>query len=509
MRLWLIAALVWGALALMGCGQATRNTTSEHGEHADEDAHSLAVQPSPVENTHPIDTQRRFDGVTLYVLTNDIPAIVEPVQTYANTFEADMGATINVVSVLSDELYGALHTSFVSKTQVYDAAIVPAHWLVHGADRAHGVYLDDIADITARVRADEALVWDDVARFVRDVGATYDGRVYGVPLGGNMLMTYYRHDVLQDARLTAPTEWEEYIALARHMYGKDLNGDGVGDYGSCISLSQGGDMIRWMLWAIAGSMVQTHGTQETGLFDPHTQTIRMPKEAFAAALDILKTLALYGPPDATELDRHDMRSLFADGRCLLTIEQGDAGLLPMNNSQPYKPQEVGMAMLPGSRMVFDTATGMFVECNAIRCPHAVEDINYAPFVADGGWVGVINAAAAAESQDVAYAFFSFMSQPAQSDVLVAGDTGGFNPYRTSHFADSERWVQAGMGLRTARNYLAVLEASLQSPNAVRDVPMLSDSADYAVLDTTLHAFLSGALTRDAAMQRVYGMGDRE
>lgn len=506
LRLWLIAALVWGALALTACQQTPSHTTDEH---TDEDMLSLPVQPSPVGNTMPTDTQQRFDGVAIHVLTNDTSAIVEPIKTYANTFAADTGATIKVVSVPSDEVYGELHTSFVSKTQEYDAAIVPAHWLMHSADRTNGEYVDAIADITTRVRADEALAWDDIARFVYTVGAAYDGRIYGIPLGGNTLMTYYRHDVMQEATLTAPDEWEEYIALARHMHGKDLNGDGEGDYGSCIALSQGSDMPRWMLWAIAGSVVQTHGTQDTGLFDTDTQTVDMPQKAFAATLDLLKTLALYGPPDATELDQHAMRSLFADGRCLLTIEQGDAGLLPMHSSQPHRPQEVGMAMLPGSRIVFDTTTGMLVECNAARCPHAVDDINHAPFVANGGWVGVINAAASVKSQDAAYAFLSFMSQPAQSDALVANAAHGFTPYRDSHFADSARWVQAGMGLRTARNYLEVLEASLQSPNAVPDVPMLDDSPDYTVLDTTLHAFLSGTLTRAEAMQRVYGIGDRK
>ncbi|MDZ7952407.1 hypothetical protein [Nostoc sp. DedQUE09] len=36
------------------------------------------------------------------------------------------------------------------------------------------------------------------------------------------------------AGLTPPTNWNEYVAIAKQFHGKDLNGDGTPDYGSCM-----------------------------------------------------------------------------------------------------------------------------------------------------------------------------------------------------------------------------------------------------------------------------------
>ena len=45
------------------------------------------------------------------------------------------------------------------------------------------------------------------------------------------------------------------------------------------------------------------------------------------------------------------------------------------------------------KKVLDRASGKLVECDAQRCPHAIDGINYAPFAAYGGWSGGINAGA--------------------------------------------------------------------------------------------------------------------
>ena len=71
-------------------------------------------------------------------------------------------------------------------------------------------------------------------------------------------------------------------------------------------------------------------------------------------------------------------------------------------------------MLPGSKQVLDRSTGKLVECNAQRCPHAINGVNHAPFAAFGGWSGGINAKAKPQVKDAAYALISYMSQPDHS-----------------------------------------------------------------------------------------------
>ena len=66
--------------------------------------------------------------------------------------------------------------------------------------------------------------------------------------------------------------------------------------------------------------------------------------------------------------------------------------------------------------------------------YAIDGVNHAPFAAFGGWGGGINAAADPKVKDAAYAFFSYMTQPAQSNVDVTIGKTGFNPYRISQLS---------------------------------------------------------------------------
>ena len=47
-------------------------------------------------------------------------------------------------------------------------------------------------------------------------------------------MVYYRTDVLKELGLQPPKTWEEYLEVAAAANGKDMNGDGEADYGSCM-----------------------------------------------------------------------------------------------------------------------------------------------------------------------------------------------------------------------------------------------------------------------------------
>jgi multiple sugar transport system substrate-binding protein len=165
--------------------------------------------------------------------------------------------------------------------------------------------------------------------------------------------------------------------------------------------------------------------------------------------------------------------------------------------------KVGTAIMPGSKKVLDRSSGQLVDCDATRCPHAVDGVNHAPFAAFGGWSGAINASVDQKVKDAAYAFLSYMSAPAQSNVDVTLGKTGFNPYRTSQFENTDLWVKAGMSKEAADNYLGAIRDSLQSPNMILDL-RVPKSAQYqgVVLDTAVAQFLAGELTRDQTMQQI-------
>jgi multiple sugar transport system substrate-binding protein len=438
----------------------------------------------------------RHKGVEITVLTFTGPQIAEPLQRRAPDFARQTGANVKVVTVPFSDLYDKILTDIATRTNSFDAFVFDPQWM---GDFVPPGYLEDITD---RVKADQALKWDDIAPFFRDFSASYKGRTYTIPLDGDFQMAYYRSDLLKRDGLKPPATWDDYLSIAQRYQGKDLNEDGKPDYGSCIAKKRAAQSY-WMSWSIAGSYLQAKGTSEGAFFDLNTMKPLVNNEGFATALDIYKKTTQYAPPDELNLDVGDTRGLFTSGRCALSVDWGDIGTLAIDKKTSTVQDKVGSVILPGSKRVVDRASGRLVDCDATTCPHAVDGVNHAPFSAFGGWSGAINAAADQKVKDAAYDFLSYMSAPGASNVDVTLGKTGFNPYRTSQFEGVDLWVKAGMSKTAAENYLGAIRDSLQSPNMILDL-RVPKSAQYqgVVLDTALAQFLAGEISRDQAIQQL-------
>ncbi|HEX9561431.1 MAG TPA: extracellular solute-binding protein, partial [Candidatus Dormibacteraeota bacterium] len=319
---------------------------------------------------------------------------------------------------------------------------------------------------------------------------------------GDFQMVYYRTDLLQKDGLQPPATWDDYISIAKHFQGKDLNGDGKADYGSCLAMKRSAQSY-WMYISIAAAFLQSQGTKQGSFFSTDNMQPLMNNAGAAAALDVYKQLSKLGPPDQLNNDVGDSRGLFVTGRCALSLDWGDIGPLAVDPTQSKVQDKVGAVILPGSKRVLDRSTGQLVDCNATICPHATNGVNHSPFAAFGGWSGAINKAAPSKVKDAAFAFLSYMSQPAQSSVDVTIGKTGFNPYRTSHFTNLGPWLSSGMSETAAKNYLGAIQASLQSPNMVLDL-RIPQTAFYqqTALDTALAQFLAGELSASQTMAQI-------
>jgi multiple sugar transport system substrate-binding protein len=434
-----------------------------------------------------------FEGVEINILTFTGPQIAEPLQRRGPDFTELTGAKVNVSTVPFNELYQKLLTDMATGTNSFDAFVFAPQWMV---DYIVPGYLEDL---TPRIAADEAIEWEDVAPFFRDFSASYEGSIYTIPLDGDFHMGYYRTD-LMDA---APRTWEEYLEKAAELHGQDLNGDGDPDYGSCISKKRGAQAY-WFIHSIASACLQSQGTSQGVFFDSETMEPLVNNECFAKSLNFYKDSTQYGPPDELNLDVGDTRGLFTSGRCALSIDWGDIGTLAIDPETSVVMDKTGAMILPGSTEVLDRATGTLVPCDEDTCPHAIDGVNYAPFAAYGGWSGGVNAAVDDQVKDVAFAFFSYMTQPAQANVDVTIGKTGFNPYRSSQFLNRQAWVEAGMSPQAASDYLGAIEGSLNSPNMVLDLRIPQNQRyQGVVLDTAVSQFLADELTLEETMQQIY------
>ena len=439
-----------------------------------------------------------YEGVTVNVMTFTGPQIAEPLQRRAPEFEALTGAQVNVTTVPFSDLFTRLLTDWATGTNSIDAAVFAPQWAVDF------LAADLLEDLTDRVAADSNLRTGDIGQFFRDFSQQFNGRTYLLTVDGDFQMAYYRTDVLADLGMAPPTTWDDYLAIARAADGVDMNGDGQGDFGSCIAKKPNAQSY-WMITSVAAAFLQSKGTSQGTFFDTKTlEPLFGPNEGFSAALDVYLATTEFGPPDELNLDVGDTRGLFTTGRCALSIDWGDIGTLAIDPDTSNVIDKVGAVVLPGSRRVLDRASGTLVDCNANTCPHAINGINHAPFAAFGGWSGGVNRAADDRVKDAAYAFFSYMSQPEQSNVDVTIGITGFNPYRTSQFESIDNWIKAGMSEAAARNYLGAIQNSLNSPNMVLDLRVPSNQRyQQVVLDREISRVLAGEISKQQAMENIF------
>jgi multiple sugar transport system substrate-binding protein len=441
---------------------------------------------------------RPFEGVTVNILSFAGPQVTEPLLRRGPDFEALTGAQIEVTTVPFAELYNTILTDQTTGTNSYDGFVMSPQW------NADFVAAGILEDLTERVNNDPDIQWDDIAPFFRNFIATYNGSIYVVPLDGDFHMIYYRTDLFEEADIEPPATWEAYLEAAAHFNGTDLNGDGEADYGSCIPKVRQGQSFWWII-DFASGRLQSQGTGQGVFFDLDTfDPLFGPNPAFIRALELFNETTQYGPADELTLDLNSTRDLFLTGRCALTMDWGDIGSLSIDPERSTVQDLVGTVVVPGSTEVYDRATGEMVACDEMTCPYAIDGVNYAPFAAFGGWGGGVSAAADDQVRAAAYAFFSYLNQPAQSNVDVTIGASGYNPYRLSQFESLDAWVQAGFSEAAAQNYLGAIEGSLGSENMVLDLSIPSTNRYLqATLDTVVSQYLAGEFTAEEAAQEIF------
>ncbi len=106
-------------------------------------------------------------------------------------------------------------------------------------------------------------------------------------------------------------------------------------------------------------------------------------------------------------------------------------------------------------------------------------------------------------KDAAYAFFSYLSQPAQSGHRRDDRRDRLQPYRTSQLTYGDTWKNGGMSEKAAGFYLGAIKASLNSPNMILDLRIPQNQKyQQVVLDEAVSRFLSGEIDEEATVKAV-------
>jgi multiple sugar transport system substrate-binding protein len=422
--------------------------------------------------------------------------IAGPLAERGKDFEAMTGAKIVVTEVPFAEIFPKIQADWSTGTNSIDVGVFAAGW---------GVELDAaglLEDLDPYIAADPKIDLDDIAPYFREFGQKVGGKTKLLMVDGDFQMVYYRTDVLNSAGLAPPKTWEDYLDVASKIHGQDMNGDGEADYGSCIFKKRNAQSY-FAIQTFAAPIVQTQGTAQGFHFDNASMKPIVNNEGWKKAFELYKATGEFGPPEELNMDIGDTRALFKAGRCGLIVEWGDPGTLQLDDDATAIRGKMYAISAVGSTEVLDRATGKLVPVSATSAPYAIDGINYAPFAAFGGWAGAVNKKADAKTKAAAYAFLSYMNQPAQSGIDVTIGATGYNPYRTSQLASTDLWVKAGMPQALADNYLGAINGAIANLNMASDMKIPgAQKYTSVVLDTELARYLAGEITVDEALANI-------
>ena len=221
-----------------------------------------------------------YEGVTVNIVTFTGPQIAEPLQRRAPDFEKLTGAKVQVITVPFSDLYNKLLTDFATGTNSYDAAVFAPQWM---GDFIEPGYLEAL---TERVKGDAGA---EVGRHRARSSATSAPatRARSTP-SRSMATSRWPTTAPTSSRRRAwsrPRPGTTIWRSPQHFNGKDLNGDGKADYGSCIAKKRNAQAY-WFITSIAGNFIQTQGTGQGAFFDTETMTPLIDNEGFSKALQI-------------------------------------------------------------------------------------------------------------------------------------------------------------------------------------------------------------------------------
>jgi multiple sugar transport system substrate-binding protein len=451
----------------------------------------------------------KSEGASLRVLTRDTTAIGGPAERHGRNFEAATGAAVKVTRVPFADLYERIMLGFVTGHLPFDALLIPSAWLPDFAP-----YLSPVPD-----RIIAGPIVDDIHPLYRDTLMRWNNRWMSLTIDGDLHMGAYRRDLFDDplARaafveehgrpLQPPQTWTEYRDIAAFFSGRQ-GVDGSELAGTLEAYARDGQRI-WTLFSHAAAYTNHPEHPGAMFFDPESMVPAIDNPGWVRALKEMLELRRFGPADADSLDSEAVRTRFAAGQAAMNIDWADTGVLagapgggragiadtPLAGDSRERRTEtsaiaghVGFFVLPGSREVWNPASGAWETLPAVRS---------VSFLAFGGWIAVVPANSAEHER--AWAYVAWYASPEHSARDLLDGSSGINPYRLSHLDDPAPWRRL-LGDRQAEDYLRVLRASLSAPQIARDLRLPGYRAYIAALEDQLDRVMAGSATPEEGLR---------
>ena len=235
-------------------------------------------------------------------------------------FEKATGIKVEMDTISYSNMHDKQVVELSSGSSPHDIYTIPDYWV--------GQYVSSkwLAPLNTCIQPGFNI--QDVPQSLRDLN-TIDGNLYVMPYKYNTRLLFYNEKLLQQAGLSVPKTWDDYLAAA-----KKLTGNGV--YGVDLSLSPENltDLFRDFLASAGGQFLTADN-----------------KPAFNSpqgveAVDFMKQLLQYAPPGALTRQWPDTSNLMGQGKVAMAfLIPNFAGELN-DPSKSTVAGDIGFAVIP-------------------------------------------------------------------------------------------------------------------------------------------------------------------
>ena len=371
-----------------------------------------------------VEAAKQFSGSTITVVAEaGLQALLDK-QFTGPEWEQLTGVKVNVVELNNEEIYPKTILEHQAGTGAYDALLMSPAWLAdmvaNGAVEPLDSYIEKYG-----FKAE----FDDVNPTFKD-WMTYQGKIYGLVVDGDVLVTYYRKDIFEDPAnqadfkakygrdLVPPKSYKEFGEIAcfiTEKYQPDLYGAGLINTG-------------YMHFFFAERFRSAGGR----FFDPETMKATVNSDIGVRVLTELVEQNKCMPPGVETWGFLEAFSAFTAGQTAMTISWPPVGLW----SQGVNVDDEALAWLPKTTVVD-------------KVGYAINPGGH-PELASGFISGV---SPNSKNKDAAYLYIQWMHSKDQSLKNVMRPVGLRDPFRLSHYANPD--YQALWP--TAPDYLKVLQ----------------------------------------------------
>ncbi len=174
-----------------------------------------------------VEAAKKYAGTEISIVWEAGLQSLDPLNYSGPKFEQLTGIKVKVVEVPTDQMFTKIMQDFRSGAGAYDALNVIPSWM---PDLVRAGALEPLDAMVEQYGYAEEL--QDIAPAYRDNQMKVDGKIYGFPDDGDVMLLYYRKDIFEDAKmkeefkakhgydLAPPTDWKQFAEIGQFITDK-------------------------------------------------------------------------------------------------------------------------------------------------------------------------------------------------------------------------------------------------------------------------------------------------